>query len=155
MSFSGSDIELTPEGAGNSYSYNSAGFPIRFLAYIIDFSIILGLSFISISLLELLQGTWGSQGTLPVEEIIGLVFEVYMLLFWILTSYSLGKILLGLAIVDNYNEEPISLEQAILRLIGMILSFSIMSLGFFWIALGEQKRGWHDYIAGTKVVYRR
>ena len=31
----------------------------------------------------------------------------------------------------------------------------IVGLGFIWILLNRDRRGWHDYIAGSRVVYER
>jgi uncharacterized RDD family membrane protein YckC len=42
--------------------------------------------------------------------------------------------------------------RAALRVFGYLISAVPCYLGFFWI-LGRQRRGWHDKIADTEVVY--
>ncbi|MGA7985503.1 MAG: RDD family protein [Burkholderiales bacterium] len=40
-----------------------------------------------------------------------------------------------------------------IRFLGYFVSIVPLGLGFLWIAFDRKKRGWHDLIAGTVVVY--
>ncbi|HEY3352534.1 MAG TPA: RDD family protein [Polyangia bacterium] len=62
-----------------------------------------------------------------------------------------GKRLLGVRVVTWYGEPP-SLARALLRTCGYLLSAALLSLGFIWIGFDREKRGLHDWIAGTYVV---
>lgn len=64
----------------------------------------------------------------------------------------MGKILLGIRVVDlNYSK--ISWWGEILRdVLIRILSGSVLGSGYFGVAWGPQKQGWHDKIASTYVI---
>jgi uncharacterized RDD family membrane protein YckC len=47
----------------------------------------------------------------------------------------------------------IGLRRALKRLFAIPLSLIPLGMGFFAILLSPQRRGWHDRIAGTTVVY--
>lgn len=65
-----------------------------------------------------------------------------------------GKLITGLEIVDERGKK-ISLVKAFFRnYVGYVISTSAFFLGFIWIAVDKQRQGWHDMIAGTKVVVR-
>lgn len=65
---------------------------------------------------------------------------------------SLGKLLAGLEIVDSQGKR-ISFWRAFFRnQIGYAVSASLFSLGFIWIAIDKERRGWHDLIADTYVI---
>jgi hypothetical protein len=40
-----------------------------------------------------------------------------------------------------------------MRIVGYVLSAIALYLGFLWVAVDARQRGWHDYLAGTQVVY--
>ena len=39
-------------------------------------------------------------------------------------------------------------------MIGKIIVFLVMFIGFIWVIWDPKKRGWHDYIGNTYVVKR-
>jgi len=82
-----------------------------------------------------------------------LTAAVYLVAFWRATGQTLGKWLLGLQIVTRRGG-PLTMRHALVRLAGYILSALPLYLGFLWI-LGPERRGWHDRLAGTEVVYLR
>lgn len=66
-----------------------------------------------------------------------------------------GKWLIGLKIVRADTFEPISTWRYALRFLAYIPSILPLMLGIFWISFNKERRGWHDYIAGTVVLNQR
>jgi len=77
----------------------------------------------------------------------------YFTLFHGMAGRTLGKWLLGLRVVGP-NGSPITYRQALKRWIGYFLS-GFLGLGFLWILISRERRGWHDYFAGTWVIRDR
>jgi uncharacterized RDD family membrane protein YckC len=75
--------------------------------------------------------------------------------FWFFESSSHqatpGKMALGI-IVTDLNGSRISLGRAAARDLSKILSALTLGIGFLMIGFTDEKRGLHDYIAGTLVV---
>jgi uncharacterized RDD family membrane protein YckC len=81
------------------------------------------------------------------------VFVVmYYIFFWVTIGQTPGKYILGLRVVSS-NGKRLKLFQAVLRYLGYYLSGLPFGLGFFWILLDDQRRGWHDRLADTCVIY--
>lgn len=67
-----------------------------------------------------------------------------------------GKWLLGLRIVDAKTMEPITTPRRfLLRFFAYIPAVLPLMIGIFWASFNRQRRGWHDYIAGTVVIHTR
>lgn len=77
----------------------------------------------------------------------------YFVLFHATAGRTLGKWLLGLRVVGP-NRSPITYAQAFKRWIGYFVS-GFLGLGFLWILISRERRGWHDYLAGTWVIHDR
>jgi len=127
------------------------GFWIRVAAAIIDYLVISVVS----SLLSLILYV----GAFPFEVGGGvfaiLVFWLYHWLFIGLKGQTLGKMALGIKVVNAAGSVP-GLGRAALREIpGKILSAIAVCLGFLWVIWDGQKQGWHDKIASTHVVKSR
>jgi uncharacterized RDD family membrane protein YckC len=82
-----------------------------------------------------------------------LLFGWYFVLFHAMAGKTLGKWLLGLRVVGR-NQSGITYRQAVIRLIGYFVS-GFLGLGFLWILISQERRGWHDYFAGTWVIRER
>ncbi len=76
-----------------------------------------------------------------------------LLLFWKFRSATPGKMAVGAKIVDAKSGKEPSNWQLFIRFLGYFVSIVPFGLGFLWIAFDRKKRGWHDLIAGTVVVY--
>lgn len=119
------------------------GFWIRFAAAIIDFVVI---SLISFAFFRI-----GG---------VGIIFPFFWILlpwlyYWLFTGLkgqTLGKMAVGIRVVNAEGSIP-GLGSAALREIpGKILSTIAIYLGFLWIIWDGQKQGWHDKIANTYVL---
>ncbi len=84
----------------------------------------------------------------------GMVLLLYFFLFHSVRGQTPGKRLLGLAVIDVYGERP-GLARTLLRTSGYVLSAALFSLGFLWIGFDRERRGLHDWLAGTYVVLAR
>lgn len=76
---------------------------------------------------------------------------IYYTLGWWLFGRTVGKLVLGVRVVDARGQRP-GFIQSVVRAFGYLLS-SIFLLGFAWIGLTPRRRGWHDHLARTWVVY--
>ncbi|ABB44048.1 RDD protein [Sulfurimonas denitrificans DSM 1251] len=87
-----------------------------------------------------------------------LLFEVLVLLitalFWRkFKGATPGKKILKIKIVEAKTLKEIDTRQTITRSLGYFASILTFLIGFFMIAFREDKRGLHDLLAGTVVIY--
>jgi uncharacterized RDD family membrane protein YckC len=78
---------------------------------------------------------------------------LYNVVFWWLRGQTPGKWLLGLRVVA-LGGGKVGPGRAVIRFVGYLFSALPFYLGFLWI-LGPERRGFHDRLAGTEVVYTR
>ncbi len=88
--------------------------------------------------------------------VMGLVLTVaitvlYLLVFQIALGRTLGMRLLRIKIIDLYGERP-SAARCALRCAGYLVNLATLMLGFLWMGFDSEKRGLHDWIAGTYVI---
>jgi uncharacterized RDD family membrane protein YckC len=128
--------------AGVAFKY--AGFWTRFVAFIID-GLILGV--IGGVLLV-------AVGDAAVRSLVDfLIGVVYFVGFWTLEGATPGKMAVGHRILTKDGGD-LGLGRALLRYLGLYVSALVLLIGFIMIAFNKEKRGLHDYIAGTIVVQR-
>jgi len=87
-----------------------------------------------------------------------LLFEVAVLLVTMLfwkrwRGATPGKKFVHIQIVDAKTLKDIDNKQAITRSFGYIVSTFALLIGFIMVAFREDKRGLHDLLAGTAVIY--
>ena len=91
---------------------------------------------------------------IDIPGIFPLIFFSYHTVFTYKLGQTPGKMMLGLQIVDANDNRP-SLKQILLReVLGKLIVFLVMFIGFIWVLWDPKKRGWHDYIGGTYVIRR-
>jgi uncharacterized RDD family membrane protein YckC len=96
-------------------------------------------------------------GALPRSALVsmGLVGAVlgagYFLFFWSLSGQTLGKLLTGSRVVDRRGR-ALGFGRAALRLAGTLVAAIPFGAGFIGLWTDPERRGWHDRIAGSKVV---
>lgn len=126
------------------------GFWIRVAAAIIDYLVIMAASSL-FSLIPQVGAFPFQMGAFPFF----IVFWLYHWLFIGLKGQTLGKMAVGIKVINAAGSVP-GLGRAALREIpGKILSAIAIFLGFLWVAWDRQKQGWHDKIASTYVVKAR
>ena len=81
------------------------------------------------------------------------IASLYHIVFWWLRGQTPGKWLLGLRVVA-LGGGRVGIGRSAVRFAGYLLSALPFYLGFLWV-LGPERRGFHDRLAGTEVVYAR
>jgi len=68
------------------------------------------------------------------------------------SGQTVGKLLLGIRVVDFETGSHISYGRAFARNIGRWLSGLVFLLGYLWMLWDRDRQTWHDKIASTTVV---
>jgi len=79
------------------------------------------------------------------------VTTIYLMVFQGLLGQTLGMRLLRMRVIDVWGERP-SLARCAARTAGYLVGIATVMLGFFWVGFDSEKRGLHDWIAGTYVI---
>ena len=128
---------------------NRAGVVTRLAAFIID---------VHILFLTLRGAAWTLDALAPPVNLQSVLIAgfpafvaAYFVVFWRAIGRTPGKWLMGVKVVLEGGGR-ITVRQALIRLLGYLLSSLPFYLGFLG-NLGQERRGWHDRIAGTEVIY--
>ena len=137
-----------------------AGAGRRLLAFLLDGTIV---STATTALLAPAWFAWPKAGQevtfLPILLSIALVplslalGALYYIYGWGVAGGTPGKKWMGLVVEDEEGASPIGVPRATMRLLGYVLSFALLGIGFAMAAFGGY--GLHDRVAGTRVVARR
>ena len=123
----------------------------RFLAFVIDV-IIIGVVTAVLGAVGIINIGAPSATDQVVEAVIS--FGYYILLTAAFGA-TLGKMALGMTVVDENGQRAGFFKVLIRETIGKIASAIVLLLGFFWILFDGKRQGWHDKIGGTFVVKAR
>ena len=153
-------------------AFEPVGFWVRLGAYILD-NILLSIAMKVITLpwgekFAALQKGFDPSGPQMSQEKImelGLVSITYCLIYLTLSmayyvllngrfGATVGKLVVGANIV-NEDGSPLGYTRALVRYAGECLSFILVGIGYLMIGFRHDKRGLHDLIARTRVIYRR
>jgi uncharacterized RDD family membrane protein YckC len=129
------------------------GFWIRLIAFIID-AVALGI------LTAALAPIFGAGTVIPtnggvdyaanaLSTLFGLVYFVGL---WAWRGQTLGMMVFNLRIVNASDGTSVDVIRALLRYVGLIISFAVIFIGVIWVAFDGRKQGWHDKMASTVVV---
>jgi uncharacterized RDD family membrane protein YckC len=80
------------------------------------------------------------------------VVGAYFVLFWATAGQTPGMRLMGLRVLARDGAHP-GFAQALLRVLGLGLAILPLFAGFLPVLVDDRRRGLHDFIAGTVVVY--
>ena len=148
---------------GHEAETDEAGLLTRALAAAVDFALLSALyslaSGVIASIIPVLFGLDpGQRVPLWAGAILGaagfLIAGTIVAGFWALVGQTPGMRFLSIRLdVDGSRE--VGLGHAIRRLIGVPLALLPLGLGFLAILVSPTRRGWHDHLAGTRVVYDR
>lgn len=101
-----------------------------------------------------IQGILGIIVLLTVGSILAFTNITYFVFLWSLDGQTVGMGLLGLRVISvRDNDDDVRVLQALLRYAGLWLCAAPLLLGFLWILVNDERRGWHDLLARTQVVY--
>ena len=138
-----------PYAAGVNY----AGFWIRVIAYIID-AILLGIVAGAIDVAFHANPNDPSSSGTGIAGLINFIIGIaYFVGLWSAWGATLGQRIFNLRVVDANTMQPITAGKAIIRYIGLVISFLVCFVGVIWVAFDARKQGWADKIASTLVVH--
>jgi uncharacterized RDD family membrane protein YckC len=154
---------MPPKPKAQPLELRPAGFISRLAAWFVD-QLVLVVAFAVIGMTVQLVVTFSGRNVpaLSGEKIAALfgtagfafaASAIYMALFWYLFGSTLGQLLFGLRVVRSDGSRFLSLPQVVVRVIGFYISMAVLFLGFLWILIDSDRRGWHDKLARTKVIY--
>ena len=138
-----------------------AGFFVRLSAYIID-SIIVGTALLIIKIPKLIVGLINPDIFLVKPllfkfSIMDIVLYLLTLTYFVLMTYlfgaTLGKKLLKIKVCKANGEKLSFIDVLYRESIGRYLSTLIIFIGYIIIGADSQKRGLHDILCDTRVVY--
>lgn len=66
-----------------------------------------------------------------------------------------GKKLMGIRIVHAKTLSDPAHWRYVVRFLGYIPACLPLMLGVIWVSFNKQRRGWHDYLAGTAVIHNK
>lgn len=132
-----------------------AGFWIRVGASLID---TIFMALIIFPILTLMYGTdyWlgDSLSAGPIEIFLNYILPaIAVIAFWVYKSATPGKMLCKLKIISTKDGNAPSIGQLIGRYFAYYVSMIPFFIGFIWVAFDKNKRGWHDKLSSTAVVY--
>ncbi|MFJ8262451.1 RDD family protein [Rummeliibacillus sp. NPDC094406] len=136
------------------YHLKSAGFWIRFWAYMIDLIVISSLTAITVKPLFFFTG-WEDIKIMylaPYGFATGIIFYSYFVIMTKIWGQTVGKMALGIRVISE-NEQPLTWGTVLFReWIGRFISVTIKLL-YIIVAFTPKHKAIHDYIADTKVVH--
>jgi uncharacterized RDD family membrane protein YckC len=149
---------VTKSAAAPLVAVRRAGFVTRAAAFFVDAVIITTVLRSTAWLLGAMARTLGSVAA-PVDVDLAtlvlasspILVAIYLVAFWCAIGQTPGKWLMGIEVVAS-DGGRLTLSRALLRVVGYVVSALPAYLGFLWV-IGPRRRGWHDRIADTDVVY--
>lgn len=138
-----------------------AGFFVRLIAYLVDQLLVgIGLLFLQIplSILQIfLPNNLFVKDLIFQYSIADIVCYAIGVAYFVLFTYhrgaTLGKMLLHIRVVSTEERKLTFLEVLYRETIGRFLSGLILSVGYWFVIFHKEKRGLHDLLSDTKVVY--
>jgi uncharacterized RDD family membrane protein YckC len=144
---------------GHEAETNQVGLVTRALAGVVDLALISALLSIGFGLLaSIIPAISGGSDGLSIWGVFTFGFVGYVIggsifaAFWALVGQTPGMRFLSIHL-DAGGSQEIGLRRALKRLFAVPLSLIPLGMGFFAILLSPERRGWHDRIAGTTVLY--
>ncbi len=82
-----------------------------------------------------------------------LISVLYYFIPTAIWGQTIGKFLLGIKVISTKNEKSPGFGKAFMReLLGKTVSGIVLMIGFIWGLFEKERRTWHDFIGGTRVV---
>jgi uncharacterized RDD family membrane protein YckC len=140
-------------------SVGHAGLATRTLAFALDAAVINTVAWFVGAVVALCLSLFGvPEKALAVLAVFGAGVALlwtfgYFVFFWSTTGQTPGSRVLGIAVRDARTGGPPSARKATVRFFGLVLSALLLCLGFLLILVDRQRRGLHDRMAHTVVIY--
>lgn len=81
----------------------------------------------------------------------GAIGWTYLLVFHVTRGCTIGMRIMNMKVIDLYGDPP-SPRRSVVRCAAYLVSAATLFLGFLWVGFDREKRGLHDWIAGTYVI---
>lgn len=148
--------DATKMGTKQHYTLKTAGFWVRFWAFLMDSLVISAVIGICINPIFYLMD-WSLADTAwyaPISVISAVIYYLYFVLMTKILGQTVGKMIFGLRVV-SVRYETLSWSDVIFReWIGRFIS-NIFKLLYALVAILPDNQGLHDYFADTKVVHEK
>jgi uncharacterized RDD family membrane protein YckC len=136
---------------------DQAGLATRLVAAGIDLALLFGVySLISSVLASLVSAVFGQPLSLPAVIILSLLGVLagggFFAAFWALAGQTPGMRFLSIRLIHDGSAE-ITFGRAVHRVLALILAILPLGLGYLAILRDPRRRGWHDRMTGTEVIY--
>jgi uncharacterized RDD family membrane protein YckC len=128
-----------------AHSWRPGGLFIRMSAFIIDFTVIVLVSW------AILLSARAMRQYLQPELTFLVTGAVYIAVTTLWGRRGVGKALCGLTVVHE-NAEQIQPGRASARVLAKWVSAMPLGLGFLWAWRDQQRRTWHDRLSDTRVI---
>lgn len=133
---------------------SAPGFLRRLAAQIYDLFLLIAVLFLATALL--LPFTAGVA--VSAQQV--LIYRIYLVVvsfffygwFWTHGGQTLGLRAWKIKVM-TLDQKPIRWTQALLRFATAIGSWGLFGLGFLWILVDKNRRGWHDHLSKTAVFF--
>lgn len=139
-----------------------AGFFVRLAAYLIDW-LVVGIALLAVKVPMWISSVVNPNNLLVRDfifkySIADIVIYVLMVTYFILPTYyagrTLGKRLLQLKVISVEEDRHMTFFEVVYReTVGRFLSSILLGVGYLMIVIDKQKRGIHDLLSDTKVIY--
>ncbi len=141
-----------------------AGFWVRLSAYLIDMAILtvplLILRLILWGVTSNFEGTFITKGILFQYTISDIILYLAQVAYFVGCTYvsgmTIGKKLLNLKVVYQEEDKKLEFMDVLFReTIGRFLNSAIFNVGYLFVGLDSEKRGFHDFLSDTRVIYTK
>ncbi len=146
------DKQQKPEPERDIYS--APGFFRRLAAQIYDLLLLIAVLFLATALL--LPFTAG----MAVTDQQGLIYRLYLVVisflfygwFWTHGGQTLGLRAWKLTVLTQ-DKKTLNWTQALVRFATASVAWGFFGLGYLWILIDKDRRGWHDHLSKTAVFF--
>lgn len=134
-----------------------AGFWIRLWAYVIDLLIITSIGWLLVRPifrlvdLDLSATIWYA----PITIVSVVIFYTYFTLMTYFFQQTLGKMIVGIRVVDMTKQKPSFVTIVFRETVGRILSVIPFNLPYIIVGFTPKKQAIHDYVADTMVLHEQ
>ncbi|NLH39562.1 MAG: RDD family protein [Elusimicrobia bacterium] len=145
------DIQEKTEEKG----YVLAGFNERFIAYLIDTLPFVLLNYITFTLaIKTNYIIYNSSIEILWKLFWLLLFIIYEIIFTSGKRVTLGKMIMGLKVLNTNGTDP-SVIKAFIRVIGYFIDAWLINIGYLLALTNKKRRSLHDFLASTIVIRTR
>lgn len=143
----------------NAADRQYAGLITRILAFSIDAAIVVAVASLTGVVAGLVLSVLHASDTAVTGAAVlgGFLYVVwsasYFMTFWATTGQTPGSRLMGVRVVATEGDGRLRPRRALLRFAALLLAAVPFCAGFLLILVDDRRRGLHDVLAGTLVLY--